>query len=80
MANKPPGKVRDPQIDIVEDRELIRLSLLDLVANGRLYIKSNNGEMIQVAQVTYWDDDNIMSTCSDGYEYDENGTKTRIWR
>lgn len=56
------------------------VALVDAVANRRLFVLNGKGEYEEVVLVTYWKNDRLLSVCSDGYEFDENGEVTRDWR
>lgn len=61
------------------DTEEFHYPLTDLVANGRVFVLNNRGEMEQVRLLTYWKEDDLLTVCADGYEYDEDGVETRRW-
>lgn len=81
MSN-PENSVYD--VEIMTERtvhlEADAVLLKAAVATKRLYLLNDRGEYELVIFTSYWRGGNIYSTCSDGYEFDENGTVTRDWR
>jgi hypothetical protein len=58
----------------------ITMPLSMAVAKGRLFILNASGEYEQVEVYSYWHHGRILSVCSAGYEYDEDGEIVRDWR
>ena len=71
----------DPEVYTEEsfDTEEGFYPLLDLVARGRLFVLNNKGEREQVELVSYYKDEDLLSVCKQGYEFDQDGTVTRRW-
>lgn len=62
------------------DTEVFQYSFVDLVANGRVFIENQRGELEQVKLFNYWKEDDLLTVCAEGYEYDEDAVETRRWR
>lgn len=60
--------------------EAFQVYLVDAIANGRLFLLNGAGEFEKVVLATYWKDDNILTVCDGGYEFNEDGSVTRDWR
>lgn len=61
--------------------EAFSLPLAALVANGRLFIRNNRGEMEQVLSMTYWKDDDLLTVSArTGEECNDDGEVVRSWR
>lgn len=61
-------------------KEFISVALVNVVARGRLFVLDNNGEYQQVEMASFWKNDNILTVCNDGFEFNEDGDVTRDWR
>ena len=60
--------------------ETFQYPIADLIAHGRVFIQNQNGDMEQVVLMSWWKQDELLTVCKDGYEFDEDGTETRRWK
>jgi hypothetical protein len=56
------------------------VTLAQAVAAGRVFVLNGRGEYEHVWIASYWKEDNLLSTCVDGYEFDESGELTRVFQ
>lgn len=71
------GSVNDPSLTLASG---VNLSLPATVAAGKLFVLNQRGEFEGVILTTYWSENNLLTVCSDGYEFNEDGDTVRDWR
>lgn len=54
--------------------------LPQVVAAGRLFILNGRGEYEKIEIASFWREDDLLSVCADGYEFNEDGDVTRVFQ